>query len=50
MKKREKGIKNGSEESLAKNFLNPKKETDIQGQRVPNRINSNRSKPSQDIL
>lgn len=41
MEKREKGIKNGSEETLAKNS-NPKKETDIQGQRVPNRMNSNR--------
>ena len=50
MEKREKGIKYGSEESMAKNFSNPKKETDIQGQRVPNRMNSNRCKPSQGIL
>ena len=44
---REKGIKNVSEEIMAENFPNPKKETDIQvqeAQRVQNKMNPNRPK------
>ena len=53
MQKRENGMEKVSEEIMAKNFPNPKKETDIHGQeaqRVPNRINPNRSTPSHIII
>ena len=50
---REKGIENVSEEIMAENFLNLKKETDIQiqeAQRVPNKMNPNRPTPRHSII
>ena len=50
---KEKGIKNVSEEIMAENFPNLKKETDIQFQealRVPNKINPDRPTPRYIII
>ena len=52
-KVREKGFKNEVEEIMAENFPNLKKETGIQvqeGERVPNKMNLNRSTPRRIII
>ena len=46
----EKGIKNVFEEFMAENFPNLKKETDIQVQRVSNKMNPNRPTPRHIII
>ena len=52
-RRREEGVENVFEEIMAPNFPNLKKETDLQVQeadRVPNKINPNRSTPRHAII